>query len=84
MRRRRAGLPVHHARHKRGKEKNRSPRSLGRALLLLVLLGLGAAIAYAMMFMPKAGQTGGADGTERTGAAGPVSEEPGRTAGRER
>ncbi|MEV5730372.1 protein kinase [Streptomyces pharetrae] len=80
VRRRRAGLPVHHARHKRGKEKNRSPRSLGRALLLLVLLGLGAAIAYAMMFMPKAGQTGGADGTERTGAAGPVSEEPGRTA----
>ncbi|MEV8549586.1 protein kinase [Streptomyces glaucescens] len=79
VRRRRAGLPVHHGRHKRGKEKARSPRSLGRALLLLVLLGLGAAIAYAMLFMPKAGQTGGADRTERTGAAGQVGEEPGRT-----
>jgi hypothetical protein len=76
VRRRRAGLPVHHGRHKRGKEKERSPRSLGRTLLLLVLLGLGAAIAYAMLFMPKAGESGGADGAERTGAAGQVSEAP--------
>ncbi|QIJ64273.1 protein kinase [Streptomyces sp. JB150] len=76
VRRRRAGLPVHQGRHKRGKEKERSPRSLGRALLLLVLLGLGAAIAYAMLFMPKAGENGGTDGAERTGAAGQVSEAP--------
>jgi len=80
VRRRRAGLPVHHGRHKRGRDKGRSPRSLGRALLLLVLLGLGAAIAYAMLFMPKAEESGGADGAERTGAAGQVSEAPGRTA----
>ncbi|MFF8607526.1 protein kinase [Streptomyces sp. NPDC015346] len=31
----------------------RSPRSLGRTLLLLILLLLGGAIAYAVMFMPK-------------------------------
>ncbi|MEV5340063.1 serine/threonine protein kinase, partial [Streptomyces sp. NPDC052676] len=78
VRRRRAGLPVHHGRHKRGKEKARSPLSLGRTLLLLVLLGLGAAIAYAMLFMPKADESGGAAGTERTGAAGQASEAPGR------
>ncbi|MGW2532746.1 hypothetical protein ACWC10_37735, partial [Streptomyces sp. NPDC001595] len=76
VRRRRAGLPVHHGRHKRDREKERSPRSLGRALLLFVLLGLGAAVAYAMLFMPKADESGGADGVERTGAAGQVSQAP--------
>ncbi|MFE6287543.1 protein kinase [Streptomyces sp. NPDC057877] len=75
VRRRRAGLPATHGRHKRGKQKSRSPRSLGRTLLLLVLLALAGAIAYAVLFMPKAGE-GGADGTERTGAAGEVSEAP--------
>ncbi|MFG3475108.1 protein kinase [Streptomyces sp. NPDC047980] len=33
----------------------RSPRSLGRTLLFLILLVLAAAIAYAVLFMPKAG-----------------------------
>lgn len=32
----------------------RAPRRLGRLLLVLILLGLAAAIAYAVMFMPKA------------------------------
>ncbi|MFI5795431.1 protein kinase [Streptomyces sp. NPDC051677] len=71
VRRRRAGLPATHARHKRGRpDTGRSPRSLGRTLLLLILLVLAAAIAYAMLFMPKAGEDGaaGADGSQRTGS----------------
>ncbi|CAL9300707.1 protein kinase [Streptomyces sp. SudanB52_2052] len=74
VRRRRAGLPAHHGRHKRAKE-SRSPHRLGRTLLLLVLLAMAAAIAYAALFMPKSG-TGGAEGADRTGAAGEVSQAP--------
>ncbi|MEU3730146.1 protein kinase [Streptomyces sp. NPDC033538] len=76
VRRRRAGLPAHHGRHKRGRqETSRSPRSLGRTLLLLILLALAGAVAYAMFFMPK-GDTGGTGGTDRTGAAGEASPAP--------
>ncbi|MEU1847978.1 protein kinase [Streptomyces sp. NPDC019990] len=74
VRRRRAGLPTHHGRHKRAKG-SRSPHRLGRTLLLLVLLAMAAAIAYAMLFMPKSG-TGGASGTDRTGAVREVSQAP--------
>ncbi|MET9811470.1 protein kinase [Streptomyces sp. NPDC006355] len=74
VRRRRAGLPAHHGRHKRAKE-SRSPHRLGRTLLLLVLLAMAAAIAYAMLFMPKS-DTDGAEGADRTGAAGEVSQAP--------
>jgi hypothetical protein len=74
VRRRRAGLPAHHGRHKRAKE-SRSPHRLGRTLLVLVLLAMAAAIAYAMLFMPKS-DTGGAEGADRTGAAGEVSQAP--------
>ncbi|MEU5076777.1 protein kinase [Streptomyces asoensis] len=73
VRRRRAGLPATHGRHKRGRaETGRSPRSLGRTLLVLILLVLAAAIAYALMFMPKAGEgdAAGSDGSRRTGATG--------------
>ncbi|KMS70376.1 serine/threonine protein kinase [Streptomyces viridochromogenes] len=72
VRRRRAGLPAHHGRHKRAKrEAEHSPRRLGRTLLVLVLLGMAAAIAYAMLFMPKADQGDGATADAgRTGAAG--------------
>ncbi|MFD7700577.1 protein kinase [Streptomyces caelestis] len=75
VRRRRAGLPAHHGRHKRAKQDTGSPRRLGRTLLLLVLLAMAAAIAYAMLFMPKSGEEhpGSAD---RTGAAGGVSPAP--------
>ncbi|MFE6405609.1 protein kinase [Streptomyces sp. NPDC057837] len=74
VRRRRAGLPAHHGRHKRAKESG-SPHRLGRTLLVLVLLAMAAAIAYAMLFMPKS-DTGGAQGADRTGAAGEVGQAP--------
>ncbi|MEV5431424.1 protein kinase [Streptomyces sp. NPDC052701] len=76
VRRRRAGLPAPHGRHKRARQETRSPRHLGRTLLLLVLLAMAAAIAYAMLFMPKAGETGGSDTADRTGATGEVSRAP--------
>nr|WP_264924874.1 protein kinase [Streptomyces sp. A012304] len=79
VRRRRAGLPATSGRHKRARqEPTRSPRSLGRTLLVLVLLAMAAAIAYAVLFMPKAEEegAGGASGTERTGAAGQVEQTP--------
>ncbi|MEU2774096.1 protein kinase [Streptomyces sp. NPDC007162] len=75
VRRRKAGLPAAHGRHKRGREEARSPRRLGRTLLLLVLLLLAAAVAYAMLFLPKKSATH--DGGARTGSAGAVSTAPG-------
>ncbi|MFI6658202.1 protein kinase [Streptomyces sp. NPDC050523] len=76
VRRRRAQLPATspHGRHKRAKREVKSPRRLGRTLLLLVLLLLAAAIAYAVLFMPKAKDTGAAG--DRTGSAGEVSPAP--------
>ncbi|WP_030903693.1 protein kinase [Streptomyces sp. NRRL F-5126] len=37
----------------------RAPRALGRTLLILILLGLVAAVVYAMAFMPKSGDAHG-------------------------
>ncbi|MDI3385698.1 protein kinase [Streptomyces sp. B-S-A8] len=56
----------------------RAPKRLGRVLLALILLGLVAAIAYAVLFMPKAepGGSEGSDGSGRTGQAGPASSAP--------
>ncbi|WP_459115383.1 serine/threonine-protein kinase, partial [Streptomyces similanensis] len=78
VRRRRAGLPAHHGRHKRSRGRTGSPRSLGRVLLLLVLLLLAGAVAYAMLFLPKAGQSdrGATPGGDRTGSAGQSSPAP--------
>lgn len=73
VRKRRAGLPDRHARHKR-QEKAPKPRRLGRTLLVLILLALAAAVAYAMVFMPKAGTDGG--GGAGTGAAGDAAPAP--------
>ncbi|WP_028809303.1 protein kinase [Streptomyces sp. 351MFTsu5.1] len=76
VRRRRAGLPATsaHGRHKRAREQaGASPRRLGRNLLLLILLVMAAAIAYAMYFMPKAGPDDqGAEKTGSTSQAGPA------------
>ncbi|RII21025.1 Serine/threonine-protein kinase PK-1 [Streptomyces sp. YIM 130001] len=44
------------------------PRRLGRLLLALVLLGLVAAVAYAVMFMPKA-DSGSGDDAQGAGAS---------------
>ncbi|MFD4629941.1 protein kinase [Streptomyces sp. NPDC058284] len=49
------------------------PRSLGKLLLIAILLGLAAAVVYAMVFMPKSGDHASGD---RTGAAGEVSSAP--------
>ncbi|MBQ0986029.1 serine/threonine protein kinase [Streptomyces sp. F63] len=75
VRRRRGGGAVVHGRHKRVKEHRHSPRRLGRLLLLLILLALAGAVAYAMLFMPRAGDTAGG-GTGRAGTAGAVSPAP--------
>ncbi|MFK0103375.1 protein kinase [Streptomyces sp. NPDC091217] len=78
VRRRKAGLPATHGRHKRARQEAGSPRRLGRTLLLLVLLLLAAAVAYAMLFLPKKGSAddSGAGTGDRTGAAGEVSTAP--------
>ncbi|OXY98841.1 protein kinase [Streptomyces diastatochromogenes] len=81
VRRRRAGMPAPHphGRHKRARqEAARSPRSLGRTLLLVILLLLAGAVAYAMLFMPKQGESGAA-GSSRTGSAGQASPAPSRS-----
>ncbi|PKT69351.1 serine/threonine protein kinase [Streptomyces populi] len=75
VRRRRAGLPATspHARHKRAR-RDAPPRRLGRNLLLLVLLLLAAAVAYAVVFMPKADRSGTDEGrTGNAGQAGPAT-----------
>ncbi|WP_459171097.1 serine/threonine-protein kinase, partial [Streptomyces scabiei] len=86
VRRRRAGLPATsaHARHKRTREKPPKPRTLGRNLLLLILLALVAAVTYAVVFLPKAassdgrGDTGNrADGAGQHGPSPTASDAPG-------
>ncbi|WP_063783477.1 protein kinase [Streptomyces sp. NRRL WC-3618] len=81
VRRRRASLPATgpHGRHKRGRQEKQAPRKLGRNLLLLVLLALAAAIAYAMFFMPKA-KDAAQDG-QRTGSGGAVTATPEQSPG---
>ncbi|MFM9369389.1 serine/threonine protein kinase [Streptomyces sp. Da 82-17] len=62
-----------------------APRRLGRVLLALILLGLVAAVAYAVLFMPKAEPAGGegagdgADGQAGTASSAPA--EPGSGGG---
>ena len=71
--RRRRGVLATRGRHKRAG--GSAPKRLGQTLLALVLAGLVAAVAYAMLFMPKAG-SGDPDDTRAGGAAGPT---PGRS-----
>ncbi len=80
VRRRRAGLPARHGRHKKAAPRAGSPRRLGRTLLLLVLLALAAAVAYAVLFMPKAGEeTTGSPTADRTSAVGGAAPSPSGT-----
>ncbi|MFE2131786.1 protein kinase [Streptomyces sp. NPDC059466] len=92
VRRRRAGLPATspHARHKRAKSERPvrpasragqdRPRRLGRNLVLLVLLLLVAAVAYAMVFMPKNDRTNGSD-DRPADSAGQLSPTPRNSSG---
>ncbi|MFJ7064444.1 protein kinase [Streptomyces sp. NPDC101115] len=52
-----------------------SPRALGRTLLLLILLLLAGAVAYAVLFLPKAGEEKGGTGAPpaKSGAPAPSS-----------
>ncbi len=52
-----------------GKQRQGSPRSLGRLLIGLVLLGLTAAVLYAMWFMPR-GDTDGSSNQQRGSVGG--------------
>ncbi|MFB6502277.1 MULTISPECIES: protein kinase [unclassified Streptomyces] len=54
----------------------RTPRRLGRMLLLLILLAMAAAIAYAVMFMPKSDDEPG-NGSSGPGASTSGAPEPG-------
>ncbi|MFI9581028.1 protein kinase [Streptomyces sp. NPDC052236] len=87
-RRRRGSAEVVHGRHRqqrgnRERRGERGPRSLGRVLLLLILALLVAAVAYAVLFLPKADPEGQ---TQPQGKSGPVPSattdgpSPGRTA----
>ncbi|MFG3134907.1 protein kinase [Streptomyces sp. NPDC048211] len=59
----------------RPQQEGRAPRRLGRLLLVLILLVLAAAVAYAVMFMPKSGTDSGAGASpSRTDSGAP---EPG-------
>ncbi|MEU5973521.1 protein kinase [Streptomyces sp. NPDC047315] len=89
-RRRRSSAEVEHGRHRHRKtrqqsraekprpaekpRRERGPKSLGRRLLLLVLLLLAAAVAYAVLFMPKSGESG-----DRTAPRGNPRPTPGGT-----
>lgn len=76
VRRRKAGLPdaTGHGRHKRGGEQR--PKRLGRTLLIGIILALAAAVAYAMVFLPKAGTTKGDAAGDRAATAGDQSAAP--------
>ncbi|MEU4798209.1 protein kinase [Streptomyces sp. NPDC023327] len=47
------------------------PRSLGRLLLLAILVGLVAAVAYAMLFLPKGDDGGRGEGARSAGEVSP-------------
>lgn len=77
--RRRADL---HGRH-RSAEHPRKPRSLGRSLLLGILVLLAGAVAYAMFFMPRSADPQG-QGKQNDAGPGPSASQeqrPGQTKG---
>ncbi|MBT2367839.1 protein kinase [Streptomyces sp. ISL-10] len=55
----------------------RAPRALGRTLLLLILLAVVAAVAYAVLFMPKSGPGQSDSGAGPTAGAAPSPDGPG-------
>ncbi|GHH78707.1 hypothetical protein GCM10018793_29880 [Streptomyces sulfonofaciens] len=81
VRRRRGALATTgRGRHKAGREG--APRRLGRTLLVVIMLGLAAAVAYAMLFMPKVGTGGREAGAGATSGPAPGrSSDPGAPEG---
>ncbi|MEU3598239.1 protein kinase [Streptomyces sp. NPDC006798] len=68
VRRRRTSAEVVHGRHRHKKprtDRERGPKSLGRRLLVVVLLLMTAAVLYAVLFMPKEN-----DSADRTAPGG--------------
>ncbi|MDN3294866.1 protein kinase [Streptomyces ficellus] len=86
VRRRRSGASgAAHGRHRQTKagpaRGAREPRALGRTLLVVILLALAAAVAYALMFMPKAEpQSRQQPPPQPQGASAPTPAPPGQTA----
>ncbi|MFG2618393.1 protein kinase [Streptomyces sp. NPDC048507] len=64
-----------HGRH-RNPAAPRGPRSLGRTLLVGVLALLAAAVAYAMLFMPRSGGSTDEQGRQPTAAQSPAASGP--------
>ncbi|NBE56614.1 protein kinase, partial [Streptomyces boluensis] len=54
----RAPRPSRPPKASRAPREQEAPRRLGRVLLVVILLGLVAAVAYAVLFLPKAGEDG--------------------------
>ncbi|MFI6471363.1 protein kinase [Streptomyces sp. NPDC050516] len=87
VRRRRRGAapvpvapPAEHGRHRQAAPaRGRRPRSLGRLLLLLILALLAAAIAYAVLFMPRSGSARNTGSATPPGTSGQQS--PGSPSG---
>ncbi|MFD8980273.1 serine/threonine protein kinase [Streptomyces sp. NPDC059564] len=72
-----------HGRH-RNPATPRTPRSLGRTLLVGVLALLAGAVAYALLFLPRSGGTGEQQAQQPTAAqspagSAPAQQTPGRT-----
>ncbi|MFD8024478.1 protein kinase [Streptomyces lavendulae] len=64
-----------HGRH-RNPAAPRGPRSLGRTLLVGVLALMAAAVAYALLFMPRSADPGGRQAQQPTAAQSPAGPSP--------
>ncbi|MFG2390675.1 protein kinase [Streptomyces lavendulae] len=64
-----------HGRH-RNPAAPRGPRSLGRTLLVGVLALMAAAVAYALLFMPRSADPGGRQAQQPTAAQSPAGPNP--------
>ncbi|MFI5945475.1 protein kinase [Streptomyces uncialis] len=68
--RRRRKRPASASSHRRRKPAPAKPRNLGRTLLVVVMLGLAGAVAYAMVFMPQSGTGTNTADKQRTSSVG--------------
>lgn len=68
--RRRRKRPASASSHRRRKAAPAKPKNLGRTLLVVVMLGLAGAVAYAMVFMPQSGTGTDTADRQRTSSVG--------------